>query len=167
MENIEMKDIEGFEGKYAITPDGKVWSYHLKDFRTIYDNGQGYMSINLSKNSKTYKRKIHRLVAEAYIPKPDWATPGMQLDVGHLNDVRDDNRVENLYWCTRSENLDTDHFREAQKTKKFTKVQCVETGEIFPSIKAAGEAIGKNKYGINLCLLGKQQTCGGLHWKRV
>jgi hypothetical protein len=104
-------------------------------------------------DSKIYR--VHRLVAEAFIPKPDWATPGMKLDVGHKNDIRSDNRVENLYWCSRSENLDTDHFRKAQKNKQFTKVRCVETGVIYPSIKAAGEAIGKNKYGINLCLLGK------------
>lgn len=80
----------------------------------------------------------------------------MKLDVAHKNDIRNDNRVENLFWCTRAENLDTEHFREAQQNKIYSKVRCVETGEIYPSIKAAGEAIGKHKYGINLCLLGKQ-----------
>lgn len=105
---------------------------------------------------KMQNKRIHRLVAETYIPKPDYWTPGMKLDVGHKNDIRHDNNVENLFWCTRSENLDTDHFREAASKKVFSQVRCVETGEVFKSIKAAGEWLGKHKYGINLCLLGKQ-----------
>ena len=79
----------------------------------------------------------------------------MKIDVGHKNDKRDDNRVENLYWCSRKENLDTDHYREAAKTKVRSRVKCVETGEIFNSIAEAGRWLGKNKYGINLVLLGK------------
>lgn len=91
----------------------------------------------------------------------------MKLDVGHKNDIRSDNDMSNLFWCTRAQNLDTDHYREAQKNKQFTKVRCVETGEVFKNMRAAAEAIGKHYYGINLCLLGKQQTCGGYHWERV
>ena len=80
----------------------------------------------------------------------------MKLDVGHKDDNPGNNHVDNLFWCTRSENLNTDHFREAQKKKIRSKVRCIETGEVFNSIKAAGEWLGKHKYGINLCLLGKQ-----------
>lgn len=163
----DMKDIPGFEGKYAVTRDGQVWSYWANGYIYIADNGQGYLFVTLSKDGKYYRRRVHRLVAEAFIPKPDYWTPGMKLDVGHRDDNPKNNHYTNLYWCTRRENLDTDHFREAQKNKIFSRVRCVETGEIFPSIKAAGEAIGKHQYGINLCLLGKQQTCGGYHWERV
>lgn len=80
----------------------------------------------------------------------------MKIDVGHKNDKRDDNRVENLYWCTRKENLDTDHYREAAKNRIRSKVRCVETGEIFASQAEAARWVGKNKYGINLVLNGKQ-----------
>ena len=166
-EEQEYKDIPGFEGRYAATKDGQIWSHWSKSFRKMYDNGQGYLNVNLSVDGKVKRARVHRLIAEAYIPKPDWWAPGMPLDVGHRDDNPSNNNVDNLYWCTRKENLDTNHFREAQKNKQFTKVRCVETGVVYPSIKAAGEAIGKHRYGINLCLLGKQQTCGGLHWERV
>ena len=165
----EMKDIPGFEGRYAITKDGQVWGYREKHFIAQWDKGTGYMVTKLydRKKHKPITYSIHRLIAETYIPKPDYWTPGMKLDVGHKNDRRDDNRVENLFWCTRSENLSTEHFRETRKHIIRSKVRCIETGEVFSSIKAAGEAIGKHPYGVNLCLLGKQQTCGGYHWERV
>lgn len=166
-EEPDMKDIPGFEGKYAITRDGQVWSYWANGFIADSDNGQGYRFITLWKDNKAHKRRIHRLVAEAFIPVPASYPTGVKLDVGHKDDNPSNNHYTNLYWCSRAENLDTDHFREAQKNKIYSKVRCVETGEIYPSIKAAGEAIGKHKYGVNLCLLGKQQTCGGFHWERV
>ena len=159
--NIEMKLIEGSNGKVFITPTGQVWSDAKNDFRSLIDNGKGYLFIKIC--GKT--RRVNRLVAEAYVPKPDNWTP--KMDVGHKDDDRYNNHYTNLYWCTRAENLDTDSFREKAKTKIRSKVMCVETGEIYPSIAAAGRAIGRHCYGINLCLLGKQQTCGGYHWKRV
>lgn len=162
-----MKDIEGYEGLYAITPSGQVWSYRRKKFLSPGNNGCGYWFVCLRKDGKSKHNKVHRLVAEAYIPKPDYWTPGMKLDVGHKDNNPSNNDVSNLYWCTRSENLDTDHFREAVKTKIFSKVRCVETGEVFKSMIQAGEAISRHHYGINLCLLGKQNTCGGYHWERV
>ena len=163
----DMKDIPGFEGKYAITRDGQVWSYWSNSYMFPADNGQGYMFINLYNNKKNYKRKIHRLVAEAFIPKPDYWTPDMKLDVGHKDNNPKNNHYTNLYWCTRSENLNTDHYKEAHKVNIRSKVRCIETGDVFDSIKAAGEWLGLHKYGINLCLLGKQKTCGGYHWERV
>lgn len=169
MNNIEMREIAGHEGQYSITPDGRVWSHKDQIFRIAFDKGTGYWVVGLydRQKKKTVNRPVHQLVAEAYIPKPDWWTPGMKLDVGHKDDDRSNNNVDNLYWCTRSENLNTEHYREAHKVIIRSKVRCVETGDIFPSIKAAGEWLGKNRYGINLCLLGKQKTCGGYHWERV
>jgi hypothetical protein len=89
--------------------------------------------VSLSKDGKRKSLRVNRLIAEAFIPKPDWWTPGMQLDVGHKNDKRNDNRVENLYWCTRKENMDTDHFRAARTSYGPTPVRCVETGVEYPS----------------------------------
>ena len=159
--NIEMKLIEGSNGKVFITPTGQVWSDNINDFLKPWDNNNGYLYVDVGGKH----RRINRLVALAYVPKPDNWTPAM--DVAHDDDNTYNNHYTNLFWRTRAENLDTDSFRQKAKQKIRSKVMCVETGEIYPSIAAAGRAIGKHKYGINLCLLGKQETCGGYHWRRV
>ena len=65
-----MKDIKGYEGLYAVTSCGKVWSYRRKIFLSpSYDNN-GYLMVNLSVGGNVKTKYIHRLVAEAYIPNP-------------------------------------------------------------------------------------------------
>ena len=59
-----MKDISNYEGLYAVTSCGKVWSYRSKKFLKAFDNGHGYLCVGLQDlwgNRKVYK--IHRLVA--------------------------------------------------------------------------------------------------------
>lgn len=170
---IKVKDIgdidekyKKFKGKYYVLSDGRVWSIYKKDFIAISDNGQGYKIVKLYYDGKAYNRRLNILVAEAFCEKPEGWEP-IGWDAAHLDDNPANNDYRNIQWQTRAQNLDTEHWRDSNKTKIFAPVRCVETGEVFPSIKAAGDSIGKNKYGINLCLLGKQQTCGGYHWERV
>ena len=58
-----MVDIQGFEGLYAITSCGKVWSYISNIFLTPQFDKMGYMKVNLHKDGKVYCRYIHRMVA--------------------------------------------------------------------------------------------------------
>ena len=116
---VEMKDIFGYEGEYAVTRDGRVWSHSRiitkKDPRGVVRNykwggkwlksnttrkGDWYMSISFRKtNRKGFK--VHRLVAQAYIPNP------LNLpEVNHKNGIKTDNRVENLEWCNRKQNIE-------------------------------------------------------------
>lgn len=60
----------------------------------------GYENIKLCKNNQTYSFLIHRLVAEAFIPNPNNLP-----EVNHKNKNPQDNRVENLEWCSRKDNL--------------------------------------------------------------
>ena len=62
----------------------------------------GYKMINLYLNAKVIGRAVHILVAESFLPKP----PGENLVVDHKNQVRDDNRVENLEWVTGQQNTE-------------------------------------------------------------
>lgn len=161
-------DYKGYEGRYAVSPSGQVYSYWRKKIMSPADNGNGYLVLCLTDdNGKKKAKRVHLMVAETFIPKPDWWQEGMPIDVDHKDSNRKNNEVSNLCWKTRRENLDSEHYREAQKNKIYSEVRCVETGEIYPSIAAAGRAIGIHRYGINLCLLGKQHTAGGFHWERV
>ena len=60
----------------------------------------GYYKINLSEKGKTTTVKVHRLIAETYIPNPK-----RRNTVNHINGIKTDNRVGNLEWLTRRQNL--------------------------------------------------------------
>ena len=95
-------DICGFEGLYQISNQGRVFSVKKKIFIKLDENNQqGYQVVKLCKNGKRYKFRVHRLVAEAFIPNPE-----NKPCVDHINTIRNDNRVENLRWVTYKENLD-------------------------------------------------------------
>jgi hypothetical protein len=96
-----MKDILGYEGQYSVTRDGKVYSHKRKRFLSP-TNLKGYKRVKLrdsNNNQKISNQLIHRLVAKAFIPNPN-----NKLEINHKNSIRDDNRVDNLEWATRSEN---------------------------------------------------------------
>ena len=91
-------EVKGYPN-YLIYPDGRVWSKKRKLFLKPDDNRDGYLILNLCKDGIKKTHKIHRLVAEHYIPNPD-----NKPCVDHWNGKRNDNRVENLRWATYSEN---------------------------------------------------------------
>ena len=92
--------IPEFWHRYSISPDGDVYSHLSEQYLKQRDNGKGYKTVALT-NSKG-KRKIfyvHRLVAFSYLGVPTY-----QCEVNHINKIRSDNRVENLEYCSTTEN---------------------------------------------------------------
>lgn len=107
------KDIVGYEGLYQISSLGRVRAYakkrdmphggyHLYNecFIKPHRDGGGYLFVKLCKDSKQKLPKIHRLVAEAFIPNLQ-----KKPCINHKNSIRDDNKLENLEWVTYKENM--------------------------------------------------------------
>lgn len=99
----EWFDINGYEGLYKINRQGDV--YIMKKPRKQEGikkpsiDKDGYKQVSLSKNGKYTTYKVHRLVALTFIPNPN------NLPViNHIDGNKQNNRVDNLEWCTRSEN---------------------------------------------------------------
>lgn len=94
-----MKDIVGYEGLYAVTKDGQVWSYRRNIFLRPTMR-KGYLAVYLSKGGKGKACYIHRLVALAYVPNPD------NLEtVDHIDGNKINNNAENLQWLSRVNNI--------------------------------------------------------------
>lgn len=145
---------------YIVTTDGNIFNKNgikLKQQKTR----NGYLRVSLSNNSVKHKHMlVHRLVAKAFIPNPNNLP-----QVNHINQNKTDNRVENLEWCTALENLNHSNIIEKASVAKFTKVQCVTTGEIFNSIKEAANKYKLHHSNIVACCNNRRQKCGGMEWK--
>lgn len=80
------------------------------------DNGRGYKLVSLWKNNKEYKKYVHRLVAEAFIPNPN-----NYLEVNHIDGNKDNNNLSNLEWCNRKYNQRHAIENGLKKTKPILK----------------------------------------------
>lgn len=162
MEEI-WKDIECFQN-YQISNMGRVYSKKTKRMLTLYPDKKGYLRVKFWENNKGYTFKVHRLVAQAFIPNPDNLP-----QVNHKDESKDNNNVNNLEWCDNAYNHGFGTRDErARKTLTNRKnlslpVICVETGVVYPSIMEAFRQT-KARNIIEVCK-GHRHTSGGFHWK--
>lgn len=107
----EWRPVVGFEEHYEVSSIGRVrrigGGRGARVGRVLrHSTLRGYFNINLYVARKEFSRRVHRLVAEAFIGEcPLDERTGRLCDVNHKNGNRSDNRVENLEWSTRSANL--------------------------------------------------------------
>ena len=179
MPGEEWRDIEGFEGCYAVSNYGRVKSlsrdlphklhgtWHISE-RLLKQNTTGpgttkYLAVMLhTGGGKMESHKVHRMVAEAFIPKVE----GKEF-INHIDGVKTNNRADNLEWCTPKEN--SVHawktgLCEESAIRKMRKVQNVETGEIFRSISEAEKAYHVAPGAIGHAVRNGKLSCG-FHWK--
>lgn len=103
-----MKDIEGYEGRYAVTEDGQVWSHISHKFLHPKVARNQYREVCLYKDGRKKMFYVHRLVAAAFIPNPDNLS-----EVNHLDFDKGNNDVSNLEWTTSSGN--SKHYCNAKR----------------------------------------------------
>lgn len=154
-----MKDVAGYEGLYAITENGEVWSYQSNKFLKGEINRSGYIYVMLYKGRTRRAYRIHRLVAEAYIPNPKNLP-----QVNHKDENKTNNNVSNLEWCTNKYNINYGTHNQRMKESKHKSVICIETGKVFQSITEASIETGILKQSISHCCKGRYHTAGGYHW---
>ena len=112
------KDVIGYDGIYQVSNLGNVKSLNYKRSgkEQVLKNGKnkksGYFFVNLFKNKTIKNRNVHQLVAEAFLNhKPC----GMDLVINHKNQIKTDNRVENLEIITQRENTNQKHLKSSSK----------------------------------------------------
>lgn len=93
--------LDGYENKYKVTNDGRIWSEYIQDFMKPYYSKGGYMRVKVNFGNRNKKFMVHRLVALAFIQNDD---PTYFTQVDHINCNRTDNRVQNLRWVTPKQN---------------------------------------------------------------
>ena len=94
-------DIIGYEGKYKIYEDGRVWSYKREIFRKPSTHKDGYYKLVLTKDKKEKTFLLHRLLALHFIPNP------LNLpEVDHIDRNRQNNDLSNLQWITHQGNCE-------------------------------------------------------------
>ena len=176
------KDVVGFEGFYKVSNKGNVRSVARIDSAGRKRRGitlkpantkDGYFQVILCKNGATKSRLVHRLVLEAFVPNPN-----NYPEVNHRNEIKTNNYVENLEWCTREYNMNfgTATKRIGQTLSKKVKAINVKTGEIVTfgstmeakskgysngKVSEASRGVYKDKKGN---LIGDGHTYKGYRW---
>ena len=179
----EWKDIQGFEGLYQVSNQGRVKtldryltaSYGSKQFRkgqiikgVIMPNG--YVAVGLWKNNKSKSQYIHRLVAKAFI-----ANPNSFKEVNHKDEDKTNNCVSNLEWCDHLYNINYGTAKERisksnlalQKGTKVAQYKGDKLIAIFANSIEASRKTGVDSSAIRKVCLGRKKfnTAGGYIWR--
>lgn len=173
----QWKDVQGHEGKYQVSNEGRVRSVdrYIEDTNgnRYFRNGQilaqakdrdGYMIVALGRNFPN--QKVHQLVAKAFIPNLE-----NKSEVGHWDCDGSNNIVENLYWCSREENMRHPITRERIKNSKQLKpIQQIdkESGEIvmeYESLHEMHRQTNYSRWAVGECCKGNAKTYKGFKWR--
>ena len=181
------KDVKGYEGLYQVSNLGNIKGLkrqiqvYKNRYRTVPEkimtkeiDTSGYLVCNLSINGIRRKKKIHRLVAIAFIPNPQ-----NKPQINHKDGVKSNNKVTNLEWCTSKENMNhavksglkkatwlgkggPDHFLSKQVEKYDLNMNYICD---YPSVTIAAKKMGIHAGNISKAARGIKKTCSGFIWK--
>lgn len=178
--NEEWKDIKDFEGLYQISNYGRVKSVskiskingrvYPTIIMTCHPNTKKYLEVELCKNGKQHRYRIHRLVANAFIPNQE-----NKPQVNHKDGNKQNNRLDNLEWCTNGENQihafknGLNHRGKYGDSPKAKSVKQYDKNGNFirewDSIIRIKNECGYSDGFISSCCKGRYKTAYGYIWK--
>ena len=155
------KDIEGYEGLYQVSNKGRVKSLYKGSERILRPgiDRYGYYKIMIYKDSVRKTFKLHRLVAQAFIPNPE-----NKPQVNHKDENKLNNCVNNLEWSTAKENSNYGS-RNERLSRKI--LQYSKSGDFIREWQSAVEVkrvLGIANSHIIACCKGKRKSAGGFVW---
>ena len=170
-----VKPIVGYEDRYVVSDDGDVWSIK----RNVFCHGEivethkphklkpsidsrGYFVVNLYNGKNRKSKKVHNIVAEAFI-----ANPQKKKCACHVDNNKRNNSVDNLYWGTDSENL-KQAWRDGLYKTEMPVAQIDASGnivEVFKSQAEAARKLGVSQQNISSCVRGLRKAVGGYAWR--
>ena len=158
------KDIPGYEGIYQVSNQGRVKRSFKKGERIMSGKKakDGYIDVILSVNQNKRCYRLHRLVAEAFIPNPN-----NKPQVNHKDRNKRNNEVGNLEWVTGSENV-VHAFATGRSVHKRPVVQYTKNMgfvAFWNSIREAGQALRISEHNICSCCNDKLPSAGGYIWR--
>lgn len=164
-----MKKIQGFEN-YAVDESGNVFNIKRQKKLLLSVDRNGYLSVGLWQDGCVKRKKVHRLVAEAFI-----LNPNNLPCVNHKDENKQNNKVDNLEWCTVQYN---NHYGKNKPTvraiaaRKRRVCQYTADGKLVAVYESACEAQRKTgimQQNISKCCLQRKsfKTAGGFVWKFI
>lgn len=168
-----IKDVVGWEGLYQVDKAGNIWSkarngngYKTHKMSQSTDS-DGYKVFKARNKNRVYTLKVHRAVAKAFLPNPE-----NKPQVNHKDGNKANNNIENLEWCTASENIR--HAKalglQCECPNRVQVAQCDKNTQAiintFPSLKEAEKQTGVGWTGISANIRGVRKSAGGYYWKR-
>ncbi len=127
-------------GSYVVYSDGRVYSTFKNKFLKPYVSSNGYERLRLYSENGWESHTMHRLVATLFLGKPEGKN-----QVNHKNGIKTDNRVENLEWCTGSENQKHSWAMGLIKSAYAKVVLDTQTGIFYESASELARFLGINK----------------------
>ena len=163
------KDIEEYEGLYQVSNLGRVKRLKgkyvsVERILKLCRHTDGYLQVGLCKNGKRKTHKIHRLVAQAFIPNLE-----KKLEINHIDEDKTNNNVNNLEWSTRKENCN--HGTHNERVSKTMSIPIIatnlKTGESkdFYGARECARQLDLNPASITDVLKSRRKSTGGYTFK--